>query len=159
MEPLPQLIEEDIESLDEVLNRLISQTEADVALVTDRAGFLIVQRGGFAGLDQTTLAALAANTYAATAAMAGLISESDFSCLYQEGDQHSLMIKSVGEYGLLVVVFGARISGGAVKYFASSAVRDLSEQMKIAYRRSPDVSIDLATINVADTSGVFRRKR
>jgi predicted regulator of Ras-like GTPase activity (Roadblock/LC7/MglB family) len=159
MEALPQLIEDDIESLAAVLDRLIFQSEADVALVTDRAGFLIVEKGDLAGLDQTTLAALAANAYAATAAMAGLINEADFASIYQEGARHSLMINSVGEYGLLIVVFSARISGGAVKYYASSAVREILEQMKVAHRRAPELSIDLAMMNVMDTSDVFRRKQ
>ncbi len=159
MDTLPQLIEDDIESLDVVLNQLISQTEADVALVTDRAGFLIIEKGDLACLDQTTLAALAANTYAATAAMASLINEADFASIYQEGAQHSLLINSVGEYGLLIVVFKANISGGAVKYYASSAVRDIEEQIKVAHHRAPELSVDLAVMNVMDSSEVFRRKQ
>ena len=154
MAALPQLIDEDIDTLDVVLERLISQTDADTAFVTDRAGFMIVERGEFPGLDQTTLAALAANTYAATAAMAGLIDEADFCSLYQEGDEHS-----VGEYGLLVVVFNAKISGGAVKYYATTAVRQLAEQLETAHNRAPNCSIDLAMLNVADSSELFRKKR
>ena len=159
MAALPQLIDEDIDTLDVVLERLISQTDADTAFVTDRAGFMIVERGEFPGLDQTTLAALAANTYAATAAMAGLIDEADFCSLYQEGDEHSLLINSVGEYGLLVVVFNAKISGGAVKYYATTAVRQLAEQLETAHNRAPNCSIDLAMLNVADSSELFRKKR
>lgn len=159
MDALPQLIDEDIDTLERVLESLISQTEADTAFVTDRAGFMIVERGELPGLDQTTLAALAANTYAATAAMAGLIDEADFSSLYQEGEKHSLLINSVGEYGLLVVVFSAKISGGAVKYYAATAVRQLAEQLETAHDRAPDRSIDLATMNVADSTELFRKKR
>jgi predicted regulator of Ras-like GTPase activity (Roadblock/LC7/MglB family) len=159
MEALPQLIDEDIETLDGVLERLIAQTEAGTAFVTDRAGFMIVERGEMPGLDQTTLGALAANTYAATAAIASLLNEADFASLYQEGEEHSLLINSVGEYGLLIVVFSAKISGGAVKYYASTAVRQLAEQLETAHGRAPDCSIDLASMNVADSSDLFRKKQ
>ncbi len=159
MEALPQLIQDDIESIDATLDQLIFQTEADVALVTDRAGFIIVDKGELAGLDQTTLAALAANTYAATAAMAGLIFEADFASIYQEGAEHSLLICSVGECGLLIIVFSAKISGGAVKYYASGGVREIAEQIEVAHRRAPDLTVDLATMNLVDSSDVFRRKQ
>lgn len=45
MATLPQLIEEDVQQLDEILRELLKQTEATTALVIDKGGFLISHQG------------------------------------------------------------------------------------------------------------------
>jgi len=69
MSALPRLIEEDIQRLDTSLLELLRQTNASVALVTDRAGFVIACQGETKDIDTVTLGALGANTYAASAAI------------------------------------------------------------------------------------------
>ena len=154
---LPQLIAEDMRELDRVLGELVSRSEASAGLIIDKAGFLIAQTGDFGQFDSTTLAALAAGTYAATQGMASVISEPNFTCVYQQGETFSLLVRNVDFETLVVVVFEAHVSVGAVKYFANSAVPQLATQFEIAGKRNPDCGIDLAMMNMENSTEFFRK--
>jgi len=154
---LPQLIAEDVREFDRVLGELVSRSEASAALIIDKAGFLIAQTGDFGEFDSTTLAALAAGTYAATQGMASVISEPNFTCVYQQGENFSLLVRNVDLETLVVVVFQAHVSVGAVKYFANSAVPQLSTQFENAKLRNPNEGIDLAMMNMENSTEFFRR--
>jgi len=154
---LPQLIAEDVRELDRVLGELVSRSEASAALIIDKAGFLVAQTGDFGEFDSTTLAALAAGTYAATQGMASVISEPNFTCVYQQGENFSLLVRNVDSETLVVVVFQAHVSVGAVKYFANSAVPQLAKQFEVARERNPDGAIDLAMMNMENSNEFFRK--
>lgn len=154
---LPQLIAEDMRELDRVLVELVSRSESSAALIIDKAGFLIAQTGDFGEFDSTTLAALAAGTYAATQGMASVISEPNFTCVYQQGENFSLLVRNVDAESLVVVVFQAHVSVGAVKYFANSAVAVLAKQFELAEQRNPGGGVDFAMLNM-ENSGEFFRK-
>src|SRR5688572_13125761 len=154
---LPQLIAEDMRELDKVLCDLVSRSEASAALIIDKGGFLITQVGDFGEFDGTTLAALAAGTYAATQGMASVISEPNFTCVYQQGENFSLLVRNVDVETLVVVVFQAHVSVGAVKYFANSAVPQLAQQFDRAQARNPDAGIDLSMLNMENSTEFFRK--
>lgn len=157
MSTLPQLLEEDIAALDVSLRDLLRKTEADTALIIDRGGFLITQQGQFEELDTTTLAALSSASFAATQTIAGLIGEEDFSSVYQQGEKSSILVLNVDEYSLLVIVFPASISVGAVKYYAPVSIKKIAMQMKLAHERDPESGFDLSVLNIADTSVLFKK--
>ena len=50
-------------------------------------------------------------------------------------------------------------SVGVVKYFCEPVAEKILQQLKIAHERDPDQGLDLSVLNVADTSGVFKKKR
>ena len=156
---LPQLIEEDLRVSDAALAALVSRSEATLALLIDRAGFLITQAGDAAQFDTTTLAALAAGSFAASQGMAALTREANFNSLCQQGDTSSLLILTVDEDCLLVAVFQAGITPGAVKYYATGTVTQVAEQLKKARVRSPGTHLDLAALNLEDTSDLFHRRK
>lgn len=158
MGTLPQLIEEDIRQIDGSLDELLSKSEATSAIVIDKGGFIITQCGDTRRFDVTTLGALAAAMYAATQGIASLVSELNFSSVYQQGENFSLLVHNVDEHCLLVVIFKAQISVGAVKYYAVNTIVQVAQQLQVAGARSPDEGIDLSVLNVADTSGLFRKK-
>jgi predicted regulator of Ras-like GTPase activity (Roadblock/LC7/MglB family) len=154
---LPQLNVEDMRELDRVLSDLVTRSEASAALIIDKAGFLIAQTGDLGEFDSTTLAALAAGTYAATQGMASVISEPNFTCVYQQGENFSLLVRNVDVESLVVVVFQAHVSVGAVKYFANSAVPQLATQFEVAGKRDPEHSVDFAMMNMENSSEFFRK--
>lgn len=156
---LPQLIEEDLRVMDDALAGLVARSEACMAMLIDQAGFLLTQAGDSAQFDTTTLAALAAGSFAATQGMASLTRESNFDSVYQQGQNASLLILRVDESCLLVVVFKAHISVGAVKYYALPTVGVVADQLRRAQERQPDAKVDFATLNLEDTSSYFRRKK
>ena len=158
MATLPQLIEEDIHQIDGALNDLLTKSEATSSLVLDKGGFLITQCGDTRRFDTTTLGALAAAMYAATQGIASLVSEVNFSSVYQQGENFSLLVHNVDEHCLLVVIFRAQISVGAVKYYAITTISQVAQQLQTAQARSPEEGLDLSVLNIADTADLFRNK-
>jgi predicted regulator of Ras-like GTPase activity (Roadblock/LC7/MglB family) len=158
MPGLPPLIEEDVQSLDAALDDLLRRSEAAVALIIDKGGPLISQRGALENFDATTIAALAAGSFCATQAIAQRIGENGFSNIYQQGERHSLLFCDIDDNVLLVVIFKADISAGAIKYYAAAAVRQVGQQLERARQRSPQNSMDLVSMNVVDVSSIFTQK-
>ena len=158
MATLPQLIEEDIQTLDDVLAELLDKSDASTALIIDKGGFLICQQGDSRQFDLTTIAALASGAYLANQTIANLVHETNFSSVYQQGEKFSMFVVCVDENCLLMVIFKAHLSVGAIKYFAAPAVERIAEQMVTAQERDPSGGLDLSMLNLADPSEVFRRK-
>jgi predicted regulator of Ras-like GTPase activity (Roadblock/LC7/MglB family) len=158
MPGLPPLIEEDVQTLDAALDELLRVSEASIALIIDKGGPVISQRGALENFDATTIAALAAGSFCATQAIAGRIGESGFANIYQQGEHHSLLFCDIDDNVLLIVIFKAEISAGAIKYYAASTVRQVSRQLQKARQRSPQGSMDLVSMDVADVSSLFKSK-
>jgi len=158
MPTLPQLLEEDIQCLQSVLSEFLVHSDAQAALVIDKAGFLIAQEGRYDRLDFTTLAALAAGSFLANEQIAALIGEDNFNSVYQQGEKTSLLIYNVNAESLLVVSFRASLGVGVVKYYADPAIQRISRQLRIAHDRDPGTGLDLSILNLADTSSLFRKQ-
>jgi len=159
MATLPQLLEEDVQQLDDALLELLKQSDAATALVIDQGGFLITHQGDSRQFDLTTIAALASGAYMANQTIANLVHETNFNSVYQHGEKFSMFTVCVDEQCLLVVIFPANISVGAVKYFSVPASERIKKQLKIAHDRDPSEGLDLSVLNLADPSEVFKRKR
>ena len=159
MAPLPQLIEEDIQAINSALNDLLHKSDATAALIIDKAGFLITKAGLTQELDTVTLAALAAASFAATQGLAGLVSETNFFSVYQQGEKFSLLVHDIDEQCLLTIIFKASTSVGAVKYFAGSTIQEVARQLKTARERDPEHGLDLSALNMADPTPLFRRRK
>lgn len=158
MGTLPQLLEEDIHTLDRVLAELLKSTDAAAALILDKGGFLITQQGNTSAFDVTTISALASGAYLANQTIANLVSETNFDSVYQQGENFSMFTSNVDEQCLLLVIFPAQVGVGIVKYHASQIRERIALQMQTAQLRDPDASLDLSVLNMADTSGLFKRK-
>ena len=158
MPTLPQLIEEDVKSLDETLRELLSRTEATTALVIDKGGFLICSQGDAQKFDLTTIAALASGAFMANQTIATMVHETNFNSVYQQGEKFSMFVICVDDYCMLVVIFEAGVSVGLVKYFANPAVARVATQLQVARDRDPSAGLDLSVLNMADTSEFFKRK-
>src|SRR5947199_186528 len=113
MATLPQLIEEDIQELEDVLRELLESSDATTALIIDKGGFLIAHQGDGRQFDLTTIAALASGAYLANQTIANLVHETDFSSVYQQGKKFSLFVMCVDECCLLAVIFKAHLSVAA----------------------------------------------
>ena len=158
MSTLPQLIEEDISEINSALGDLCFKGDASIAFLIDKAGFVITQSGPQADFDVMTLAALSAASFAATECIASLVHEKNFSSIYQQGENFSLLVLNVDDHSLLTVIFKANLSVGAIKYFATDIVRRIAMALQIAENREPGAGLDLSLLNLADPSPLFRRK-
>ncbi|HYV26828.1 MAG TPA: roadblock/LC7 domain-containing protein [Candidatus Eisenbacteria bacterium] len=158
MATLPQLLEEDIHGLDDVLIEFLGQSDATTAMIIDKGGFLITHQGDSRLFDLTTIAALASGAFLATQTIAGLVHEDNFSAVYQQGDKISMFVTNVDEECLLVVIFKAQTGVGVVKYYATQARERIATKLKTAHERDPGAGLDLSVLNIADTSSLFKRK-
>jgi predicted regulator of Ras-like GTPase activity (Roadblock/LC7/MglB family) len=158
MGTLPQLIEEDVQCLEDALRELLQRSDATTALIIDKGGFLIAGQGDTRNFDLTTIAALASGAYMANQTIANLIHETNFNSVYQQGETYSMFALCVDEHCLLVAIFKAQVSVGVIKYFAQPAAEQIAGQMVAAQERDPGGGLDLSMINLADTSGLFKRR-
>jgi predicted regulator of Ras-like GTPase activity (Roadblock/LC7/MglB family) len=158
MATLPQLIEEDIQRLDDVLLEFLGRSDATTALLIDKGGFLITHQGDSRLFDLTTIAALASGAYLATQTIASLVHEENFNSVYQQGEKVSMFVTNVDEECLLVVIFKAQSGVGVVKYYAAQTREQIAAQLRVAHERDPGAGLDLSVLNLADTSRVFKRK-
>ena len=157
MATLPQLIEDDIQRLDEALREFLISADATAALVIDKGGFLITHQGDSSDLDLTTIAALSSGAFMANQTIAGLVNETNFNSIYQQGEKFSLFVINIDDNCMLVVIFKSLTGVGVVKYFAGPAVKRIACQLAIAHDRAPGMGLDLSVLNVADTSQLFRK--
>ena len=97
MGQFPQLNQEDLDALDVAMSELLGQSEANVALLVEKAGYLIHQCGNQEAMDATTFATLGSNAYNAVQFMAQLVNEDNFTSLYQQGERYSTLIVNVDE--------------------------------------------------------------
>ncbi len=158
MGTLPQLLEEDIQRIDDALRELLEKSDATTAMLMDHGGFLLTSQGDTRRFDTTTIAALASGAYLANQTIANLVQEPNFSSVYQQGEKFSMFICSVDDFSLLCVVFRAQVSVGLVKYYCGPAVQTIAAQLQQAKQRDPSLGLDLSVLNMADTSGLFKRK-
>jgi predicted regulator of Ras-like GTPase activity (Roadblock/LC7/MglB family) len=158
MGTLPQLLEEDIRLLDEELADLLGKSDATTALIIDKGGFLITSAGDARQFDLTTIAALASGAYMASQTIANLVHETSFNSIYQQGQKFSMFVLSVDEQCMLVVIFKATVSVGAVKYFAVTVAEEIARLLLAAQRRNPGVGLDLSVLNLANPGELFKRK-
>jgi predicted regulator of Ras-like GTPase activity (Roadblock/LC7/MglB family) len=159
MPGLPPLIEEDVKLLNSVLDELLRKSEAAAALVIDKGGPVIDQRGMIDQFDTTTIAALAAGSFCATQAIAERLGEVNFATIYQQGERFSLLFCNIDDNALLIVIFRAEMSAGAIKYYSADTVRQIARQMQRAQARAPGESLDLVSENSLDVSSVFGKSR
>jgi predicted regulator of Ras-like GTPase activity (Roadblock/LC7/MglB family) len=157
MATLPQLIEDDIQRLDEALREFITAADATAALVIDKGGFLITHQGDASDFDLTTIAALSSGAFMANQTIAGLVNETNFNSIYQQGEKFSLFVINIDDNCMLVVIFKSQTGVGIVKYFSGHAVKRIAGQLAIAHERAPGMGLDLSVLNVADASQFFRK--
>ncbi len=158
MATLPQLSEEDIRKLDETLREFLAQTDATVALLLDKGGFLITHQGKAGELDLTTLGALASGAFLASQTIAGLVRERDFNHTVLQGEHASVCTTNVDQHCLLVVVFPSHTGVGVVKYYSAGVINRLAGQLALARARDPEGGLDLSEMNLPNPEEFFRKK-
>jgi predicted regulator of Ras-like GTPase activity (Roadblock/LC7/MglB family) len=158
MATLPQIIEEDMRVFEQTLREFLQQSDATVAMIIDKGGFLIAHQGHAGDFDLTTIGALASGAYLASQTIAGLVTEKDFNYTALQGELASIFTVGVDEQSLLVVVFPSKTGMGVVKYYSASAIKRIAKQMAVARDRDPEGGLDLSVMNVADPQSFFRKK-
>lgn len=158
MGQFPQLNQEDIDCVDAVMSDLLRKSEANIALLVEKAGYLIHQCGNPEEIDTTTFATLGSNAYNAVQFMASLVNESNFTSMYQQGESYSTLMVNVDENSLLVIVFPTHLTVGSMKYYAAPAVKAIGARITEASNRAPG-GFDLSDLDPRDIQSLFQRKQ
>ena len=70
-----------------------------------------------------------------------------------------MLFCNIDENVLLIVIFKAELSVGAVKYYAARRrSSEVGRQLQAAQQRAPEKSVDLVSMNVLDVSTIFRKQ-
>ena len=109
------LYEEEINLLEDVLQRLRHDANARAVFLIDKNGQQIAAGGEIEQFDTTSLASLTAGNVAATDSLAKLIGEREFSVLFHEGQRDHIHISIVSKRAILLVIFDERSSLGLVR--------------------------------------------
>src|SRR4030095_15390728 len=155
MGQFPALNQADIAIVDGVLQEMLKKTEASVALLVEKAGYLIHQCGNQDAMDATTFATLGSNAYNAVQFMAQLVNENNFTSMYQQGEHFSTLMVNVDENSLLVIVFPTHLTVGSMKYYAGPAVRLIHDRIKVATVRGDGV--DFSDVDDRDVQALFQK--
>ena len=158
MGQFPQLNQEDLDHLEAAMRELLDKSEAHVALLVEKAGYLIHQCGKPDSIDTTTFATLGSNAYNAVQFMAQLVNENNFTSMYQQGENFSTLMVNVDENSLLVIVFPTHLTVGSMKYYASPAARSIADRILVASARAPGQGLDLSDLNPTDVQSLFQKK-
>ncbi len=158
MEQFPQIIDEDFQVFDASLKELLQKSGASTALLVEKAGYLIIETGEKAPFNTAELATLASNAFNATQFMAERMAETNFSSMFQQGEKQSVLWMNIDTNSLLVVVFPAEVSVGAVKLYAIESAKVLAAQIKTASKRDQTGGLDLATLDPESADEIFKRK-
>lgn len=153
----PQLNQEDIDHLDAALADLLKKSEANIALLVEKAGYLIHQCGNPDQLDTTTFATLGSNAYNAVQFMANLVNEHNFASMYQQGENYSTLMLNVDDNSLLVIIFPTHLTVGSMKYYAAATVKTLAERIQLAAGRGGE-GLDLSSLDPMDVQALFQKK-
>ena len=149
---------EDIDRIDQILDRLLELSEARCALLVDKEGHLITKRGEMtAGFDDQSISALVAGSFAATKAMAKLLGEEEFSVLFHQGVKDSIQLTLVADRALLAIIFDDRTTIGMVRLYANETSTKIAQLLAEAARREPteDIGAEFGEEAVERLSDVF----
>lgn len=140
------MYEEEFQEVNQILERLLKESNAKVIFLVDKDGQLISGVGEVERFDTTSLASLTAGNIAATGGLAKLIGEKEFSILFHEGEKDNLHISIVGGRVILVVLFDSRSSLGLVRL----RVKKSSEELSAIFDRLIKKGEDKARRGVSD---------
>jgi CDGSH-type Zn-finger protein/predicted regulator of Ras-like GTPase activity (Roadblock/LC7/MglB family) len=154
----PQLIEEDFRQISGAIDDLLAKSDASGAMLVEKAGHLIVKAGDIEQFNPDIFCTLASNSFNAVQFMVGMLNETSFQGIYQQGETYSTLMLNVDEDCLVVIVFKSSLAVGAVKYYASDTIKTIASLLKTAGQRDPTVRFDLTDLNVTDAGALFGRK-
>jgi predicted regulator of Ras-like GTPase activity (Roadblock/LC7/MglB family) len=135
------LTPEDEAGFRRAMERLLYESGAHYVMLVDRGGQLLSELGERPPFDATSFATLAAADFSANDQLARLLGEGDFTSLFHQGEQDSMLLSDIGGRAILVVVFGTRTTLGLVRLRARAAVDELTALVTVMSRRDGDASV------------------
>ena len=132
---------EDMQVLEQVLDRLLALSRAKRAMLIDVDGHMVATRGsGAEQIDNDSISALVAGTYAATKETARLLGEKEFSVLFHQGEKDSIQLTLINDRLLLGIIFDDSTTLGMVRLYASETAKKVQEVLSRPHADKPGES-------------------
>ena len=128
--------EEDFGAITGSLQKFLSASNAQCALLVDRTGQLVATVGEQPTFDPTAFATLTAADFSANDQLAKLIGENDFNSLFHQGETASMYLADVARRVILVVLFDNRTTLGLVRLKMKETVGDLNRLFEQVFARA-----------------------
>lgn len=143
MTSIGMLSVEDQIKIEDLLQEFLGKSESQWAALVDKGGNLFAENGLTGPLDMSILSALAAGSFAATRELARRLGENEFTALYHEGGNISILMTSLEFDCLLLTVFNEKTNIGLVRFYAQQAAVGLNGALRTASESSSDeVNLD-----------------
>jgi predicted regulator of Ras-like GTPase activity (Roadblock/LC7/MglB family) len=120
------LTRNELGSLEEIIEDELLDSGAELVVVADLSGNLILQCGSLEMEDIFSLAALSAANFAATAQIAKLIGEEDFTLMFHKGGKRNIHFSRLGNDYLIITLFNDNVSLGLIRLKLISALEHMS---------------------------------
>lgn len=116
-----------LERIDRALKSGLIDGGVVCAILVDVAGNIIAGvDNGEVDFDVYSFATLAAGNYASVEAMSKLVGETEFSLLFQKGENVSIYFSRVSEAFLLITTFGKDVSLGFLRLKVAEAIERIN---------------------------------
>ena len=132
------MYEEEFLQIQQVIDRLLRESNARVVFTIDKNGQLIAAAGEADQIDTTSLASLTAGNIAATGGIAKILRESEFTTQFHEGEHANIHIQLVGNRIILVVIFDNKSGLGLVRLRVKKASEELNAIFETLLRKVQD---------------------
>ena len=120
------IYKEDYEVIKEVLDRLVRNTKAEIAFITDIEGHCIAATGGRDDSELNSISSLIAGSVAAVESIAQMLNIPKFSNILTESDDQKLYIADINKKIMLVVLFGKSSNIGLVRLRVKTTREELA---------------------------------
>jgi predicted regulator of Ras-like GTPase activity (Roadblock/LC7/MglB family) len=112
--------------LEEIISDELLDSGAELVVVADLCGNMILQCGSLVMEDIFSLAALSAANFAATAQIAKLIGEEDFTLMFHKGGKRNIHFSRLGNDYLIITLFNDNVSLGLIRLKLIGALKQMS---------------------------------
>ncbi len=124
------IFEQDFWEINENLELLRKDSNAESIILIDKAGQLITSAGDISAMDMSAFASLSAADFAATSQLATLIGETEFNTLFHQGKNLSLHVSVIAQSVILVVIFSGKTTLGLIRLKVNVYTQKLDEIFK-----------------------------
>ncbi|MFZ2446733.1 MAG: roadblock/LC7 domain-containing protein [Syntrophobacteraceae bacterium] len=120
------LTKRELDRLEEIISEELLDSGAELVVVADFSGNLILKCGTLEMENIFCLAALSAANFAATAEIAKLIGEEDFTLMFHKGGKRNIHFSRLGEDYLIITLFNDNVSLGLIRLRLGGAIQQMS---------------------------------
>lgn len=148
----PQMVmyEDERKQIQDVVARLVKNTNAKSVFIVDNNGQLIAASGNVDDLETTSLTSLITGNIAATGGMAKRLKENGYDTQFHEGENVNIHMKLVGKRVVLVVIFESKFSLGLVMLQVRKASEELNHIFDALLKKLQGTGADSPFAEITD---------